>query len=577
MSRGPRIRRRQLAAGSQPLTSDLHPVIEKVYRQRGMESAADLDLSLRNLHAASLLKDLDRALARLELALRERQHIMIIGDFDADGATSTTLMVLGLRALGAARVSFLVPNRFEYGYGLTPEIVDKAAESSPDLIITVDNGISSCDGVARARERGLDVVVTDHHLPGKELPAAVAIINPNQLACTFPSKALAGVGVSFYVLAALRTHLEQAGWFRQSGWDAPSMAEFLDIVALGTVADVVPLDRNNRILVRQGVARMRAGRCRPGILALLKVAGRDFRRVKESDLGFAVGPRLNAAGRLTDMSVGIRCLLAEDEAEAMALAVELDNLNRERRQIEQGMQREALAALANIELQALDWSLCLFQADWHQGVIGILAARIRERYNRPCIVFARGDDGNLKGSARSIPGLHIRDALDAVATANPGLIIKFGGHAMAAGLTLAEARLDEFRAAFEARVRELLSESDLDGEFVTDGELTDSELDLPLAEAIEGAGPWGQGFPEPVFDGEFELLGQRIVGERHLKLVLGLPGTQRVIDGIQFNADTDNWPNPGVKRVRIVYQLDVNEFRNVRSAQMRIDHLEAAT
>lgn len=574
MSSGPRIRRRQLAAGSQPLTSDLHPVIEKVYRQRGMESAADLDLSLRNLHAANLLKGLDAALARLALALRERQHIMIIGDFDADGATSTALMVLGLRALGAAQVSFLVPNRFEYGYGLTPEIVEKAAEASPDLIITVDNGISSCDGVARADELGVDVVVTDHHLPGHELPAAVAIINPNQLECPFPSKALAGVGVSFYVLAALRTHLEQGGWFEQSGWQAPNMAEFLDIVALGTVADVVPLDRNNRILVRQGVARMRVGRCRPGILALLKVAGRDFRRVKESDLGFAVGPRLNAAGRLTDMSVGIRCLLAEDEAEAMALAVELDNLNRERRQIEQGMQREALAALANIELQALSWSLCLFQADWHQGVIGILAARIRERYNRPCIVFARGDDGHLKGSARSIPGLHIRDALDAVATAHPGLVIKFGGHAMAAGLTLAEARLDEFRDAFEARVRELLSEEDLDGEFVTDGELTDVELDLPLAEAIEGAGPWGQGFPEPVFDGEFELLGQRIVGERHLKLVLGLPGTKRVIDGIQFNADIESWPNPAVKRVRIVYQLDVNEFRNVRSAQMRIDHLE---
>ncbi|CAD5377220.1 ssDNA exonuclease, 5' --_ 3'-specific [Pseudomonas sp. OF001] len=558
-----------------PDLGDLPPLLTRLYAARGVQSAAELDKALARLIPYRELLGIDAAVELLVAALEQRQRIVIVGDFDADGATASSVGVLALRMLGAAHVDYLVPNRFEYGYGLTPEIVAVALEKRPELLITVDNGISSIDGVAAAKAAGLAVLVTDHHLPGHELPAADAIVNPNQPGCSFPSKALAGVGVIFYVLLALRARLRELDWFARRGIVEPNLAELLDLVALGSVADVVPLDANNRILVHQGLARIRAGRARPGLRALLEVAGRDHRRITSTDLGFILGPRLNAAGRLDDMSLGIECLLCEDEALARDMAQQLDALNQDRKAIEQGMQREALAQLKDLKVEELPFGLCLFDADWHQGVIGILASRLKERYHRPTIAFADAGDGVLKGSARSIPGFHIRDALDAVAARHPGLISKFGGHAMAAGLSLPQENFGAFAAAFDAEARRQLVEDDLAGRLLTDGALSAEEFRLDLAQQLRHAGPWGQHFPEPLFHGVFEIVQQRIVGERHLKLVLKTECGRAQLDAIAFNIDRELWPNPNVRWAEVAYKLDVNEYRGQESVQLLVAHIEA--
>jgi single-stranded-DNA-specific exonuclease len=516
---------------------------------------------------------MDDAIELLVDALAKRQRILVVGDFDADGATATSVAVLALRSLGAAWVDYLVPNRFEYGYGLTPEIVAVAQERQPDLLVTVDNGISSIDGVEAAKAAGMRVLVTDHHLPGHELPAAHAIINPNQPACEFPSKCIAGVGVIFYVMLALRTRLREEGWFDALNIKEPNLAELLDLVALGSVADVVPLDANNRILVHQGLARIRAGRARPGLRALLEVAGRQPGKITSTDLGFILGPRLNAAGRLDDMSLGIECLLCEDESLARDMAMQLDQLNKDRKLIEQGMQREALAQLKELPKDDLPFGLCLFDPEWHQGVIGILASRLKERYHRPTLAFADAGDGMLKGSARSVPGFHIRDALDAVAARHPGLITKFGGHAMAAGLSLPQENFGAFAVAFDAEVRQHLVEDDLTGRLQSDGSLETEDFQLEIARALKHAGPWGQHFPEPMFHGVFEVVQQRIVGERHLKLVLKSECGGVQLDGIAFNINREVWPNPQIRWVEAAYRLDVNEFRGQESVQLLVVHL----
>lgn len=557
-----------------PALGDLPPLLTRLYAARGVQSAAELDKGLARLLPFRQLKGIETAVELLVKALHERRRILFVGDFDADGATASTVGVLGLRLLGAAHVDYLVPNRFEYGYGLTPEIVAVALERRPELLVTVDNGISSLDGVAAARAAGLRVLVTDHHLPGRELPAADAIVNPNQPGCDFSSKAMAGVGVIFYVLLALRARLRELGWFAGPRSE-PNLAELLDLVALGSVADVVPLDANNRILVHQGLARIRAGRARPGLRALLEVAGRDYRRITSTDLGFILGPRLNAAGRLDDMSLGIECLLCEDEGLARDMAVQLDQLNQDRKAIEQGMQREALAQLKELPVEELPFGLCLFEPDWHQGVIGILASRLKERYHRPAIAFADAGDGLLKGSARSVPGFHIRDALDAVAARHPGLISKFGGHAMAAGLSLPEENFAAFAAAFDTEVRRQLCADDLTGRLLSDGQLGVEEFHLDLARALRQAGPWGQHFPEPLFHGMFQVVQQRLVGERHLKLVVRSECGALQLDAIAFNIDREQWPNPTVRWVELAYRLDVNEYRGQESVQLVVVHLEA--
>jgi len=557
---------------SLPDLGALPPLLTRLYAARGVQSAAELDKGLARLIPYQQLKGMDAAIDLLVLGLQQGQRMLIVGDFDADGATASTVGVLGLHMLGAAHVDYLVPNRFEYGYGLTPEIVAVALEREPQLLITVDNGISSVEGVAAAKAAGLTVLVTDHHLPGAELPAADAIVNPNQPGCEFPSKALAGVGVMFYVLLALRARLREMGWFTAQRPE-PNLGELLDLVALGSVADVVPLDANNRILVHQGLARIRAGRARPGLRAILEVAGRDHRRITSTDLGFILGPRLNAAGRLDDMALGIECLLCEDEALARDMAVQLDQLNQDRKAIEQGMQREALAQLKDLPLQDMPFGLCLFEPDWHQGVIGILASRMKERYHRPTIAFADAGDGVLKGSARSVPGFHIRDALDAVAAKHPQLISKFGGHAMAAGLSLPKANFAAFAAAFDAEVRRQLCDDDLTGRLLSDGALSIEEFHLPLAKELRNAGPWGQHFPEPLFHGVFQLVQQRVVGERHLKVVLKSECGSVQLDGIAFGVDRDIWPNPTVRWVELAYKLDVNEYRGQESVQLLIAHI----
>ncbi|MDN6860521.1 single-stranded-DNA-specific exonuclease RecJ [Pseudomonas sp. CAN2814] len=556
-----------------PNLGDLPPLLTRLYAARGVQSADELDKGLARLIPYQQLKGVDAAVELLVDALEKGQRILYVGDFDADGATASTVGVLALRMLGAAWVDYLVPNRFEYGYGLTPEIVAVALEKGPELLVTVDNGISSIDGVAAAKAAGLRVLVTDHHLPGAELPAADAIVNPNQPGCDFPSKAMAGVGVIFYVMLALRARLRERGWFAARGIAEPNLAELLDLVSLGSVADVVPLDANNRILVHQGLARIRAGRARPGLRALLEVAGRDCRRITSTDLGFILGPRLNAAGRLDDMSLGIELLLCEDEAVARDMAVQLDQLNQDRKAIEQGMQREALAQLKELPVEEMPFGLCLFDPEWHQGVIGILASRLKERYHRPTIAFADAGDGTLKGSARSVPGFHIRDALDAVAARHSGLISKFGGHAMAAGLSLPQENFGAFAAAFDAEVRRQLDEEDLTGRLLSDGQLGAEEFHLELARALRQAGPWGQHFPEPLFHGIFQIVQQRVVGERHLKLVLKTECGSLQLDAIAFNIDREIWPNPTVRWAEVAYKLDVNEFRGNETVQLMVAHI----
>ena len=569
-----RLRRREVNDAAE-LPADLSPLLRRLYASRGVRHAGDLERGVKGMLPWQRLYGIDNAVAILHNALQEGLRIVVVGDFDADGATSTALSVLALRALGCENVTYLVPNRFDDGYGLSPEVVDQAHARGAQLILTVDNGISSHAGVERAHELGIPVVVTDHHLPGETLPEADAIINPNLRECDFPSKSLAGVGVAFYLMLALRTYLRDKGWFEARGLAIPNLAELLDLVALGTVADVVPLDANNRILTWQGLSRIRAGKCRPGIKALLEIANRDPQKLAASDLGFALGPRLNAAGRLDDMSVGVALLLCDTPGEARVLASELDALNQTRKEIEQGMQAEALTLCEKLERSrdTLPGGLAMYHPEWHQGVVGILASRIKERFHRPVIAFAPAGDGMLKGSGRSIQGLHMRDALERLDTLHPGLMIKFGGHAMAAGLTLEEARFEEFQRYFGELVTEWLDPSLLQGEIVSDGPLAPQELTLETAEMLRDAGPWGQMFPEPMFDGEFRLLQQRLVGERHLKVMLEPAGGGPLLDGIAFNVDTTCWPDNGVRAVNIAYKLDVNEFRGNRSVQLIIENL----
>jgi len=566
------VQRSRAADGQFP--AGLHPVLQRVYAARAVKSADDLDTSLGRLIPPAALGGLPAAVKLLQDALTNHHCIVIVGDFDADGATSCALCVRALRAMGAGQVHYLVPNRFEYGYGLTPEIVTVAAALQPDLIVTVDNGISSIDGVAAARQQGISVLITDHHLPGEQLPAADAIVNPNLVGDNFPSKHLAGVGVAFYVMLALRARLREQGWFEKEAIPEPNLAQYLDLVALGTVADVVPLDRNNRILVQQGIQRMRAGHCAPGIRALLEVGGRQLARIVAADLGFVVGPRLNAAGRLDDMSIGIECLLTDDAAAADQMAARLDGLNRERKEIESDMQARALTAIAGLKLDdaQLPVGLCLYDPDWHQGVIGILAARIKERFHRPVIAFARSGPGELKGSARSVTGLHIRDALDAVAARHPDLIAKFGGHAMAAGLSLPEDHYPAFAAAFDEEVSRHLSRDELSGVIYSDGELSGQELSLETAQLLRDASPWGQGFPAPVFEGNFNVVSHRVVGQRHLKMTLSPEHGGSQIDAIAFN--TEVLPR-GRQQVHLAYRLDVNEFRGIISPQLIVEYMEA--
>jgi len=559
------------ASATAELSENLHPVLARLYAARAVQHPDELDLSLERLLPPAALKDMDAAVALLADSLRAGQRILIVADFDADGATSCALAVRALRAMGAHDVRYVVPNRFEYGYGLTPEIVAVAAQQQPDLLITVDNGISSVEGVRAAKALGMRVLITDHHLPGAELPAADAIVNPNQPGDDFPSKNLAGVGVIFYVMLALRAQLRASGWFAQQNIPEPNLARLLDLVALGTVADVVPLDHNNRILVAQGLKRINQGQTVPGIRALLEIAGRDPGKLAASDLGFVVAPRLNAAGRLTDMSLGIECLLTENETAAFEMAKQLDTLNRERRTIEAGMQEQALAALDKLHLDgSLPHGLCLFDETWHQGVIGILASRIKDRVHRPVIAFAKANDNEIKGSARSVPGLHIRDALDAVAAHHPGLLSKFGGHAMAAGLSLPRAHFETFRTAFAEEVARHLSADDLTGKVLTDGELLAADMTMELAQSLRAAGPWGQGFPEPLFDGQFEVLGSRIVGEKHLRLTLRQPQGHS-IEAIAFNRAARQ-PSAG-SRVEAAYRLDINSYQGNQTVQLVIEYL----
>ncbi|MGE9551616.1 single-stranded-DNA-specific exonuclease RecJ [Erwinia amylovora] len=563
------LRRREAAEGCD-LPEDLHPLLRRLYRHRGVQQATELERGAKNLHAFHSLDGIERAAEILQQAISDNLCIMIVGDFDADGATSTALTVLALRSMGGRNVKYLVPNRFDDGYGLSPEVVEQAAARGAQLIVTVDNGISSHAGVSLAHEKGIAVVITDHHLPGDTLPEAEAIVNPNLDGCEFPSRSLAGVGVAFYLMLALRARLRDSG-----AETLPNLAELLDLVALGTVADVVPLDANNRILVWQGLSRIRAGKCRAGIRALLEVANRDARQLAANDLGFALGPRLNAAGRLDDMSVGVALLLSEDIAQARMLASELDALNQTRKEIEQGMQAEALVLCDQLERssEALPLGIAMYHPEWHQGVVGILASRLKERFHRPVIAFAPSGDGTLKGSGRSIAGLHMRDALERLDTLNPGLILKFGGHAMAAGLSLEAGKFDEFRQRFGDLVGEWLDTESLQGVIWSDGELMAQELTLPTAELLREAGPWGQSFPEPQFDGKFKLIQQRLVGERHLKVMIEPLGGGPLLDGIAFNIDTALWPDPSVKQVELAYKLDINEFRGNRSVQLIIDHL----
>ncbi|ECK8281898.1 single-stranded-DNA-specific exonuclease RecJ [Salmonella enterica subsp. enterica] len=567
--------RRREADETAELPADLPPLLRRLYASRGVRSARELERSVKGMLPWQQLSGIDNAVEILYNAFREGTRIIVVGDFDADGATSTALSVLGMRALGCDNISYLVPNRFEDGYGLSPEVVDQAKARGAQLIVTVDNGISSYAGVAHAKTLGISVIVTDHHLPGDTLPDAEAIINPNLRDCEFPSKSLAGVGVAFYLMLALRTFLRDKGWFDERGIAPPNLAELLDLVALGTVADVVPLDANNRILTWQGLSRIRAGKCRPGIKALLEISNRDPQQLAASDLGFALGPRLNAAGRLDDMSVGVALLLCDNLGEARVLASELDALNQTRKEIEQGMQAEALILCEKLERssETLPGGLAMYHPEWHQGVVGILASRIKERFHRPVIAFAPAGDGTLKGSGRSIQGLHMRDALERLDTLYPDLMIKFGGHAMAAGLSLEEHKFEQFQQRFGELVTEWLDPALLQGEVISDGPLSAAEMSMEVAQLLRDAGPWGQMFPEPLFDGRFRLLQQRLVGERHLKVMVEPVGGGPLLDGIAFNIDTTCWPDNGVREVELAYKLDINEFLGNRSLQIIIDDI----
>jgi len=562
---------------SSALSPDLHPVLQRIYQGRGITSSTELEKSLAHLHPWHSLSHIQAAADLLYAALLKQARILIIGDFDADGATATAIAVTALKQFGFQHVDYLVPNRFTYGYGLTPEIVEAAMAFHPDMIITVDNGVASHQGVATAKAKGIQVLITDHHLPAPTLPEADVIVNPNLQNDAFPSKALAGCGVIFYVMLALRHTLREKNYFQQTQHPEPNPTHWLDLVALGTVADVVPLDKNNRILVHQGLQRIQAKQCCPGILALLDVAGRTPEQITAADLGFFIGPRLNAAGRLEDMSLGIACLLAKTTEEAQAMAVHLNTLNQERRAIEAHMQQAAWTALAPLQLSAdtpdLPAGICLYDENWHQGVIGILAGRLKDKLHRPVIAFAKTSDTELKGSARSIPGIHIRDMLDYIATRHPDLLEKFGGHAMAAGLSLKEENFKRFTRIFNATIEKHSTPELLQAQLFTDGALQANEINTALAALLQQAGPWGTSFPEPVFDNQFQLLQQYLVGGKHLKMRLSLPGHSAIIDAIAFSVDTTRWPNPHANKLHAVYRLDINEYRGLRKVQLIVDHL----
>jgi len=543
----------------------LHPLLARIYAARGIQTKSELDYELKSLLPPALLTNTAEAAVLLADAIEAEARILIVADYDCDGATACAVGVRALRAFGAT-VDYLVPNRFTYGYGLSPEIVDLAATMSPDLIVTVDNGIASIEGVARANELGIATLITDHHLPGETLPAADCIVNPNQPGCEFPSKCIAGVGVMFYVMLALRAELRARGSFNEERKE-PNLGALLDLVALGTVADVVKLDRNNRILVSQGLKRMRDGKLTAGLAAIFRAAGRNPAQASSVDMGFMIGPRLNAAGRLADMSLGIECLITDDEARAMNIAQQLDALNRERREIESGMQEQALLHLETLETGDLA-GVALFDADWHQGVVGILASRIKEKLHRPVFAFARGENGEIKGSGRSIPGLHLRDALDLVSKRAPGLLLRFGGHAMAAGATMLEADFPRFRELFAQIADELLAPADLTRTLETDGGLESAYFSINTARLLENE-VWGQGFPAPVFEDEFVVESQRILKEKHLKMRLRKGETR--LDAIQFNFSEA----PG-NTIRAAYRLAINDYNGVQTPQLMIEHFVAA-
>lgn len=560
-------------------------LLRRIYRNRGIFKACELGLHLSLLPKPETMQGIDTAIQLLTRVVMQQQRLTIVGDFDADGATSTALAMHFFRNCGFC-VDYLVPNRFEFGYGLSPEIVDEAIRlQNPDIIITVDNGISSIEGVSLANKKGVAVIITDHHLPGKQLPEAEAIVNPNQAECRFIGKNIAGVGVIFYVLSALRSHLREQQYFKERNITEPNMGDYLDLVALGTVADVVSLDHINRILVQQGLLRIRAGKTRPGIQALLEIAKKKASYVTASDFGFALAPRINAAGRMDDMSIGIECLLAENINDARGLAVTLDDFNRDRKSVEQTMKDEAQVIIAAMHWDkednqaskgSLPWGLCVFDENWHQGVIGILASRIKEQYHRPVIAFALADDGEtIKGSARSIEGFHIRDALDAIASENPGLLDKFGGHAMAAGLSLKADQREYFFHKFDAQVKKRLNSSALESILSCDGKLDVIDFSLVTAKQIREAGPWGQHFPEPLFEGVFELIQVKILKQQHAKLVVEIANSQEVVDAIAFFVDADLLASlQQGSKIKLAYHLSVNEFRGQENLQLLVEYME---
>lgn len=567
------IKRREIPIGNSVST---HPLLDRLYRARHIKNTKELDRTLKSMLNPNQLYGIDQAVNLLVEAYQQQQKIVIVGDFDADGATSTALSVLALRQLGFSDVDYLVPNRFEQGYGLSIPVAEMAIEKGVQLLMTVDNGVSSFEGIAFLKEKGIRVLVTDHHLPPETLPPADAIVNPNLSQCRFPSKSLAGVGVAFYLMLAVRAKFRELGIFTAE--TQPNFTDLLDLVALGTIADVVPLDQNNRILAYQGLMRIRARHCRPGIIALAEVANRNVEQFTSSDLGFCIGPRLNAAGRLDNMSIGVELLLANEMSKARELALDLDELNQTRKEIEAGMKLEAIKICQNLTalFKELPYGITLYQPDWHQGVLGIVSSRVKDQYHRPVIAFTQDSEGILKGSARSIEGLHMRDVLERIHSQHPNIILKFGGHAMAAGLSIREEYFADFQHLFNQTIADWLDEEHLQGIIWTDGELNSNEFNLETAELIKSVGTWGQGFPEPCFDGEFKILDQRAIGQNknHLKMLLEPKQGGVLLDAIAFNIDTRLYPDLSIKQARLAYKLDINEFRGNRSLQLLVDYIE---
>ncbi|HHF3476544.1 TPA: single-stranded-DNA-specific exonuclease RecJ [Haemophilus influenzae] len=567
------IKRREIPIGN---SVSNHPLLDRLYRARHIQNTKELDRTLKSMLNPNQLYGIEQAVNLLVEAYQQQQKIVIVGDFDADGATSTALSVLALRQLGFSDVDYLVPNRFEQGYGLSIPVAEMAIEKGVQLLMTVDNGVSSFDGVAFLKEKGIRVLVTDHHLPPETLPPADAIVNPNLSQCHFPSKSLAGVGVAFYLMLAVRAKFRELGIFTAE--TQPNFTDLLDLVALGTIADVVPLDQNNRILAYQGLMRIRARRCRPGIIALAEVANRNVEQFTSSDLGFCIGPRLNAAGRLDNMSIGVELLLANEMSKARELALDLDQLNQTRKEIEAGMKLEAIKICQNLTalFKELPYGITLYQPDWHQGVLGIVSSRVKDQYHRPVIAFTQDGEGILKGSARSIEGLHMRDVLERIHSQHPNIILKFGGHAMAAGLSIREEYFADFQYLFNQTIADWLDEEHLQGIIWTDGELNSNEFNLETAELIKSVGTWGQGFPEPCFDGEFKILDQRAIGQNknHLKMLLEPKQGGVLLDAIAFNINTRLYPDLSIKQARLAYKLDINEFRGNRSLQLLVDYIE---